>query len=307
MVNSSRSYAAAHFALELDGQEPVGMFKSIEGGSIKMDVMTYAGGGQFDKFRQLGKPKFEDLKLQVGMSMSKVFYDWIDGFFNKQVVRKTGAILAADFHYNVRARREFSEALIREIGFPQLDSSSKQPAYMNVTLAVEDLVFKPGSGSIKPAGIRLGAPLGFDKQKLWTTNNFRLTLAGLDSALKRVSKIDAFTVKQNILEYHSGGFRTPLKSSSQVEYPNLTFYVPEVDVAPIMQQVLDRGVKGTVADRLVGHLTIFDLDNNDVFDIALDGVEIFSVTPDKGDAGSEETKQVKVECFTEKMTFNYLG
>ena len=70
MPNSPRSYAAAHFALELDNKADVGLCKSIEGGSIKTEVMTFQGGGNYDRWRQLGKPKFEDVKLQVGMAMS---------------------------------------------------------------------------------------------------------------------------------------------------------------------------------------------------------------------------------------------
>jgi hypothetical protein len=76
-----RSYAAAHFALELDGKDEVGLFKSVEGGSIKTDVMTYQNGTSFDRWRQLGKPKFEDLKLQVGLSMCTPFYSWLAQFF----------------------------------------------------------------------------------------------------------------------------------------------------------------------------------------------------------------------------------
>jgi hypothetical protein len=69
----NRAYAAAHFALELDGKDSVGLFRSIEGGGVRADVMTYQNGGTYDRWRQLGKPKFEDIKLQVGMSMSQPF------------------------------------------------------------------------------------------------------------------------------------------------------------------------------------------------------------------------------------------
>ena len=82
-----RSYAAAHFALELDGGEPVGLFRSIEGGGVRADVATYQGGGNHERWRQLGKPKFEDLKLQVGMAMSAPFYTWIASFFAGRAVR----------------------------------------------------------------------------------------------------------------------------------------------------------------------------------------------------------------------------
>src|SRR5882724_3172900 len=83
-----RTYSAAHFALELDGKQDTGLCRSIEGGGVKADVMTYQGGGIHEKWRQLGKPKFEDIKLQVGMSMAQPFYAWIADFFTGAGARK---------------------------------------------------------------------------------------------------------------------------------------------------------------------------------------------------------------------------
>src|ERR1044071_1985322 len=42
------TYAAAHFALELDGKGEIGMFRSIEGGGIKAEVLTYQHGNGFE-------------------------------------------------------------------------------------------------------------------------------------------------------------------------------------------------------------------------------------------------------------------
>ena len=41
-ATENRSYAAAHFALELDGKDNVGLFRSIEGGGVKAGE---GGGG----------------------------------------------------------------------------------------------------------------------------------------------------------------------------------------------------------------------------------------------------------------------
>src|SRR5687767_14079204 len=142
MATNTRAYAAAHFALELDGKDDVGLFRSVEGGSIKAEVMTYQNGANYDRWRQLGKPKFEDIKVTVGMSMSKPFYKWLEEFFTGKGTRKTGAIVAADYNYDEKARREFSEAMISEITFPKLDGTNKDPAYMSVQIAVENLEFK---------------------------------------------------------------------------------------------------------------------------------------------------------------------
>lgn len=297
-----RAYAAAHFALELDGKHEVGLFKSLEGGSIKTDVMTYQHGEGFDRWRQLGKPKFEDIKLQCGMSMSKPFYAWISDFLARKVERKTGAILAADFYYNERARREFKEALIKEIVFPKLDGTDKNAVYMNVSIAVEDMVFAKGTGK------KLTPPSGMEKQKVWTANNFRFRIDGFETPCARVSKIDSFTIKQNISEYHGGGMRAPIKVPSVVEFPNLVFYVPEIDAQPFYDHFKRRGVDGEVpSTRLTGMLQCFDNSEQkqDLFTLEFEGADIFNVQPDKLDAGSEEIKQVKVELYTESMTFKY--
>jgi phage tail-like protein len=300
---SNRAYSAAHFALELDNNQAVGLFRSIEGGSIKADVMTYQHGTTYDRWRQLGKPKFEDIKIQTGMSMSEPFYKWIEKFFTGVPDRKNGAIVAADFNYNERARREFKEALIKELTFPKLDGQDKGAAYMTLALSVEEIVFLPGKGS------RIADAAGTEKQKLWASCNFSFTLDGFADACKRITKIDSFTIKQNIVEYHTGSQRAPIKTPSQIEFPQITFYVPEVDAQPFLDHFKNRGVAGAVAPNKNGELIVFDADvaKNNLFSLQFYGADILSVTPDKADAGTEEIKQVKIELYSEKMEFKYLS
>jgi len=297
-----RTYAAAHFALELDGKKDVGLFRSIEGGGVKADVMTYQNGANYDKWRSLGKPKFEDIKCQVGMAMSEPFYAWIEKFFDGIADRKNGAIVAADFYYNERARREFTNAMIKELSFPKLDANDKNAAYMTVALAVEDIVFKKGEGA------KLAQQSGMKAQKLWTACNFRFSLDGFEQACKRVTKIGAFTIKQQVIEYHQGGFRAPTKTPSQIDFPNIVFYVPEADAQPFMQRFTERGIKGNVrghAAQKAGMIQTFDQEKRPLFTLEFYEADILNVAPEKSDAGSEEIKLVKIELFTEKMKFSY--
>lgn len=298
-----RTYAAAHFALELDGKHDVGLFRSVEGGGVKADVMTYQNGANYDRWRSLGKPKFEDLKLQVGMAMSKPFYDWIEGFFRGDAERKNGAIIAADFYYFERARREFSNAMIKELTFPKLDAEDKQAAYMTIALAVEELVFKKGA-----EGKRLQQTAGTEQQKLWTARNFRFSLDGFEQACKRVTKIDAFTIKQNVLEYHSGGHRAPIKCPSQIDFPTLSFYVPESDAQPFLDHFARRAIAGEVrghGTQRSGMIQTFDNEQGLLFTLEFFEADICNVQPDRSDAGSENIKQVKIDLFTERMAFSY--
>lgn len=297
-----RVYAAAHFALELHGVDPdLGIFRSIEGGGLKCDVMTYQNGGTYDRWRQLAKPKFDNIKLQLGMGMSEPFYKWIEEFFTGKGTRKNGTIVAADFYYKERARREFTDALIAELTFPALSASDKSSTYMSVALAVEDIVFKKGDGG------ELKMNKGINTQKDWKANNFTLAIDGFTDYLTRVSKIESFTVKQNILEYASGGRRTVAKMPSAMDYPPISFSMPEIDAQPLLDHFRKRGVDGEAPARLNGHIETFDNDPTAKSSFRVDffNADITNAQPDKSDSTSEEIKMVKFDLYVESMSFTY--
>ncbi|HEX7844012.1 MAG TPA: phage tail protein [Kofleriaceae bacterium] len=301
MTNESRSYAAAHFALELTGMENLGVLRSIEGGGLKAEVMTYQNGGIYDRWRQLGKPKFEDIKLQIGMAMSEPFYDWIEEFFTGNAVRKNGAIVAGDFYYKERARREFTDAMITEIVFPKLDGQDKSTAYMNVTLAVENIEFKKGD-----EGKSLNQNAGTETQKAWKACNFNFSIDSFDCC-KRATKIDSFAVKQTVVEYHSGGRRTAAKTPSAIDFPQISFYLPEADAQPLADHFMKRGVKGEVPGRLHGQIETFDNAQTTKFTLEFFNADIVNMQPDKSDSSTEEIKMVKVDLYVERMAFTYKG
>lgn len=298
----NRPYAAAHFALELDGKTDLGLFRSIEGGGVRADVMNYQYGHSLQKWRQVGKPKYEDIKVQVGMAMSKPFYDWVEKFFEGEAIQKTGAIVAADFYYAERARREFTGAMIKELVFPALTAKDNNPIFMTLTLAVEDIKFVQGKGR------KINQGVGMHPQKEWTGHRFHFSLDGFESACRNTSKVDSFTIKQTVIDYHSGGFRAPIKCASAMDFPNITFYIPESDAQPLYDQVAKRISDGELkdhSDKKAGYIQTYSQDGKPLVTLEFFDAEIVSVTPDKSDAGGEEVKQVKVELYTENMKFTY--
>ena len=301
----NKPYAAAHFALELDGKQDVGLFRSIEGGGVKADVMTYQYGHAYEKWRSLGKPKFEDMKLQVGMSMSKPFYDWISAFFDGTAVPKQGAIVAADFYYNERARRKFSNAMIKELTFPKLEAKDTSPIFMSIAVSVEGMEFAAGNPKQKVMQNK-----GFNQQKEWTANRFRLSLDGFDDACRNCTKIDSFTIKQNIIEYHAGGFRAPMKVGSQVDFPTISFYVPEADAEPFFKHFTKNAINGegrmrNGASKRTGYIQTYDNEGSPLFNVEFYEGDICNVQIDKADTTNEEAKLVKIDLFTERMKFEY--
>ncbi len=297
----SRAYSAAHFVLELGKSEVAGFFRSVEGGGMKADVLTHQMGSNPEQWRQLGKPKYDDVKIQVGMSMSQTFYLWIESFFAGKVVRKDGAIVAGDFHYKERARREMYDVLISEVTIPKFDASDRSPCYMGVTLVPERVEFAPGSQR------DLSPLVTATQQKLWTPNHFEFVISGLAQATRRTTKIETFSIKQQILEYRAGNQRNAARVPGRIAFPNLTFYVPEADADQLNDHFTKRVLRGAPppSTRLNGAITATDSDGSPLCTISLFGIDIASLGPDKSDSTSQDIKQVKVEVTVERMEFKY--
>ena len=297
--NDKRSYSAAYFALELDRNMQEGVIKSVEGGALKADVITHQMGSHPDLWRQVGRPKYDDIKLQVGMSISEAFYTWIQSFFGGVADRRSGGIIAADFDGIERARRDFYDAMICELQFPKLDAADKNPAYISVTIAAARTRFAAAAAG-KPL-----PPAKLQPEKLWTACNFELVLEGFDCA--KVTKIDQFGIKMKVIEYQYGSGRDPIKVPGRIEFPNLVFYLPETDAGQFYQRVKDRVIDGVPAPdaRATGSITMHDNGNQELCTISLFGCDISGVTPDKLDASSDEIKLVKVELIVERMEFKY--
>lgn len=299
-ASHKRTYAAAHFKLEIGDDKNSGAIKSVEGGGVRVDVMTYQNGGNYDRLRQIGKPKFDDIKLMMGMSTSKTYYSWIEKFFTGQPDRRHGAIVAADFYYKERARREFQEAMISEITFPGVDANSKDALYMAISLAVEHIAFKAGSGG------KFQPEIDSKRQQIWKASDFSFTLGGFDT--KHVTKIDPITIKQKIVEHHMGGHRAPTKSPSQVDFPNVVFYIPESHAQGIIHRFMKNGghhKPENPARMTDGALSYLSSDRKVLGTLHFNNTEIVSVTPDKSEASSENIKNVKIELFCESMTWDY--
>lgn len=299
---ANRAYSAAHFVLELDGKKDIGIIRSVDGGGVKSEIMTYQMGDTHDLWRQISKPKYEDLKLEFSMSFSKEFYDWIRSFFQGEVVRKNGAIVAGDFHYKERARREFQEALISEITFPKLDGGDKNACYMQATIAPEILRFAKGSNAdLQPV-------IGQLRQKLWSAANFELTIDGpFRDKCRRCTKIDSFTIKQQVQEYHCGEQRDPIRVPGPLEFPNITFYIPESDAQPFIEHYTKYGIGGDLqmSPRLTGAIEMRDNSASELCTVNLYGIDIASVSADKSEAGSDSVKEAKIEISVERMDFAY--
>jgi phage tail-like protein len=290
-----RAYSAGHFALEL-GEELVGVLRDVGGGGIKADVIEFQSGTSGDMFKNLGAVHYEDLTLQTAFSLGKPLYDWIAASWNKNYTRKNGAIVAADFNYERKTRRQFTEALITEVSFPALDAASKDAGALTVTITPEQTQTKGDSG-------KLQAPTNA-KQKQWTPANFRLELDGLDCS--RVSKIDAFAVKQKIIEVQTGEDRIPHTEPGKLEFPNLTVTFAASSGQSWTSWFEDFVIKGNAGPdkEKTGKIVFLAPNMTDVLaEVHLFGVGIFKLDDGVFDPVNEPSAMMRAHLYVERMAF----
>ncbi len=189
----------------------IGFFKLVGGLSSETEVVEYKEGGLNNGIRRI-PGSTAGTSFRVGLLSAPEFNKWIEDYFMGKGVPVSGAVQTSDPAGNVMARREFSNALITEIGFPALDSASSERGYLTVTITPERT--KPGN----PEGLATIHRDPNARQKTWLCCNFRLELGNLPTA--RVSKVDAFTVKQGHVYQHN---------QTDLEFLKIRCQVPEAE------------------------------------------------------------------------------
>jgi phage tail-like protein len=296
----SRSFVSRYFALTLDGQN-AGMCRSVDGGGIKGDLIAQQIGGQPHRIKHINNPIIEPISVQVGMTMSKDFYQWIDASWKGRAERRNGSITVYDSNYKPQFEYSFSDALILETTLPPMDGASKEPAYMTVKFQAEraENKFAPGGG--RPSNVENTL------QKQLMPANFRLEIEGLD--VSRVSKIDPITVKQNVKPMSCGPDWMYQLEPTSLEFPNLTVYLAMASAKGFYdwhQEFVIGGKNGPDNER-TGAITFISPNlQEDLLTINLDRVGILNIVSEKADAGGgDQVKRVKVEMYVEEMSFDY--
>jgi T4-like virus tail tube protein gp19 len=297
MGNIPRIVAGNYF-LTLDGA-PCGFLRSAEGGDQVGEVVSVAvGPGEFVR-KQLGRIGYEDLELRLGLSMPKDLYDWIDASWQLQPTRRNGSVIEVGADGKPRAERAFSNALISETGFPALDAASKEAAFLTVRLTPEQVVLG------KPSEAKL--PAQPKPQKQFLPANFRFELGTLDCS--RVSKIDAFTVKQTMSAVDVGETRIVEKEPTVIEFPNLRVTFAAAD-APSWQSWFDEFVvKGSNDDQheLAGAIVFLAPDRKqELARIELRQVGIFALRRPPA-AATDRVARFVAELYCERMSLRVAG
>lgn len=294
-------YSSAHFALALDGAV-VGTLRSIDGGKVSVDVVNYQAGDHGEYWRQLAKPKYENIKVVTALAGRKELWKWMNEFITGDGQRRNGALIAADYNYKEKAKRSFWDALIESIDFPKFDANDKNPANVTITIAPERITYEKGDGhQLDERDPSIG-----DQQHV-AACNFTFVYDGVSAdTTNRVVKVDGFSMKCKIIDYHYGGRLEPSKVPGKIEFPNLVFYLPEVDAQPFFDLHM-ASVKGDRAPMKGAALSFFNNAKQEKGKFTFKNCHIFNVSPEKSDASSEDIRLVKVECAIEDLAVDMVG
>ena len=293
----SRTSPVGRFALLLDGI-PCGFVHAVSGGAVTADVVTApARGSGFDE-KHLGPVRYEEIAVQLDLSCDVRVYDWIAATLKRSFSRRNGSIVAIDAAGKAVSEQEFVRGLVSEVAFPALDGSSKEPAYLTVKIAPELTRLKKGSG--KPIKAAPGV-----KPKLWPASSFKLEIDGLET--KRVSKVEALTIKQSSVRETIGDTRRAVKEPGNVEFPNLRVTFPQIDAdtwAAWFDDFVVKGSNGPLQER-GGTLTFLSADSKTRLGaLGFFNLGIFRLGPEPRQAGSETVARLVADLYCERMELN---
>jgi hypothetical protein len=297
---STRGFTAGKFGLELN-TGLVGLVSEVAGGGIHADVIDETATSTFVP-KHLGLPRFEEFAVKIGLGMSAEVYDWIRDAWNATLRLKNGAIVTADFNFNVKARREFDSGFITSVRMPELDAASKDTASMTVKFVGVRYQDVMGSGTLK-ASTSL-APK-------WIAGDFRLDLAGVDTT--KVAKVESFTVDQGITDLSKEvspnevviGDITPAFTLgyAPIDFPNVVVTFARSTAATWRAWHVDMVVNGNPSEKK-GTLSYLDPLGKELFHIDLHNVGIFDLV-DLPSAAGETTLRTQARLYVERMTVDF--
>jgi phage tail-like protein len=299
---TTRSSVGRYFQLLLDGgADPAGFVRSVDFGGIKGELLAQQVGGQAYRVKGIHNPAVDPVTVQVGFSMSDVFYTWIAKSWAGECMRQNGSIIVYDHNLNPIYEYQFSEALILETTVPALDASSKDAAFMTIKFQPEtaEHALFPSLSYTQPK-----TPV---VQKMWLPCNFRFEIDGID--VKRVTKIESFTVKQNVKPMTCGPQWMYQIEPTSLEYPNITATFSIANAGDWFDWHKDFVVDGNNGPdkEKTGAITMLAQDlQQELLTVNLKQVGICNLALEKSDAGGNDTiARVKVDLYCEEMELEW--
>jgi hypothetical protein len=290
-ADTVRAYAASIYGLELDGAA-AGILNSVEGGAVSAEVIEDRTNTYFTP-KHLGRPKYEDFTLQMGLSLTTAVYDWINAAWTGRYASKDGSIKAADYSFDLRSERQFYNALITETGFPACDAASKDPGYMRLRFSPDSMLPATATGKLTTSTSK--------QSKVWLPSHFRLAIDGLDCTA--VNKVDAFSVKQSVVMGSIEGSTDTTRVGGKLEFPNLRITLTAASAQSWWTYHQDFVVNANNGEKFEkpGSLIFLASDGTEIARIKFFNMGLFRLSENTAASGTDLIPRVTAEMYVERM------
>src|SRR5262245_46044480 len=198
---------ATRWVLSIDGTAvPV---RSVAGGDVRVEVVHGPSPSGVELKHPAGV-SFEPVSFEVGLDTG-VLLNWLSSTLARKHSRKDLVLHQADTSGKDLGSIELREALVTEIGVPKLDVGDTGDAWLRVKVQPELESRDTGSG--KSVAVK-GKP---DPLKPSTA---RLEVSGIGTVADLMS-VGAWTVKQGVKPWQTGGARDPQGETNGLEVKDL--------------------------------------------------------------------------------------
>lgn len=175
------SHSAGRYSLELGGVH-AGFLKKVTLPGWEGEVATHSLATTNHQAKQITSFKATDLKFTVGMGMSANVKDWINAALDMQSTAMDCSVVIADFDSKAMNRVDLYGCHITEVSIPEANSTSKDGAYLDVTVKPSHIRFEDGKGDKITGNISA-------KQKNLALSNFKFTISNTKLPTARVSAV----------------------------------------------------------------------------------------------------------------------
>jgi len=285
-ARQKKALSTVNYYLELDGA-PVGAIQKFEGGGPVGTVVVRNNGPLLDK--QVKGFQYEPIAFDFTAVQAPALYQWLASTLKGDKPRRNGAIIIADFNFNVVRRLEFQGATLTELTLPALDAASKGAARFHAVLTPERTQLVAAKGTAPKEAI--------SKVRLLTSSNFRITLPGLDT--KRVIQVSALTIRQ-----HSARGERPSYEVSDVE---LT--LPSPDTESYEKWLQENVVEGK-GQEIDGKIEFLDTGlTSTLATITLSRLGLYQISTPPTDANTDTISRSTAKFYVEgfEIQFNTKG
>ena len=276
----------------------LGFVKSFAGGIAKAEVGTHRLGEEHIEKKHITSIVYEPITIEVGMDMTPDFYKWIGKAFQNMDSKKSGEAVFYDFDGFSMEVREFLDARITEVSFPEFARNSNEPVILMIRMEPGQILYKPGTGSHMK-----GIAKTSSGRAEWLCSNFHFTLG--DLPCNRVLKIESFTWKLGVIRDEVGQFRLPTKHRIQIaQVPNIKLLISMADAKAWQDWHRSFIIEGNSsdADELHGSIELLSSDGSTaIARIGLINAGLFSLRK----VSEDSSTRIEVELYVEQMTFDF--